>query len=1146
VRRVDGRVVFAASDLNDYLACPHRVALNRRALARGDARPEDDPTLEIIARKGREHERRVLERLEGDGIAVVRVPEGDNTARDLARAVEATRVAMASGAAAIYQASFIDGVWTGRADFLLRVDEESRLGAWSYEVADTKLATGEKPEFIVQLCVYAELLAAAQGLLPRRVRALFGDGRDKAYDPRRYVAYVRAAQRRFEAAIATLDPDAVPDRVPACEQCAWATQCDAVRRGVDHLSLVAGMRRDQTKRLVAAGIPTLERLATAAAASRPPRMVEKTFATLQRQASLQLRQRTTGRPFYELLEPRDLHGFGALPQPDDGDVYFDMEGDPLYEPGVGLEYLFGAFVPTETPAYRDFWGETRPAERLAFERFVDWLVEHRTRHPHAHVYHYAPYEKTALRRLAMHHGTREGAVDDLLRGELLVDLYAVVKSALAQSQEGYSIKKLEIFYGFVREADVRKGDESIVAFEEYLLDRDPARKRDIIHYNEEDCVSTRRLHEWLLKLREEAESRHGLAIPFRAQRDPKQPTEAERKVEAERDELQRALLANAEPGSARALMAHLLSYHRREDKPVWWALFDRYERDSDFVDDDSDALGGLELATDIAPYKAKLSERNLTYTYRFPAQQHKLGRSKPHDPHARRPLRGELVGVDDDALVARIKRAPDAPHSRALIPGDPIQKNEQKNALRRLAEAVLDGSAPSRYSAAWEILRRARPRITGLHDGARVQPEKRPGAEAIDPQDVADLARRLDGSALAVQGPPGTGKTFTGAHVVAALLAEGKRVGVTSTSHEAINNLLRAIEDAVAERGEAFRGIKKCDGANDETQFVSTRPPGCIENTDRNASFAEYALVAGTAWLFSRDDVEPVDYLMIDEAGQVSLADALAMATNARNVILLGDPLQLAHVSRGTHPEGASVSVLEHLLAEPGAAVLRGTIPEDRGVFLDRTFRMHPALCDFVSNMVYEGRLCAAASCAQQRVDAPWFTGAGLCYVPVTHEANAQSSEEEASAVEEILAGLIGGTFTDRFSRERAICANDVLVVSPYNAQVRLLKQRLRPRFGEGIRVGTVDKFQGREAPVVIYSVAASSADDAPRGADFLFEENRFNVALSRGRALAVLVCSPRLLETRASSVEQLRAVAAFCGFAEAADADAGGCATPL
>jgi predicted RecB family nuclease len=1132
VRLVDGRLVFAASDLNDYLACPHRVALNRRALMRGDAPPEDDATLAIVARKGREHELRVLERMEADGVAVVRVPEGDATAHDLLRAAETTRRAMASGAQAIYQASFLDGAWTGRADFLVRVDgAPSALGPWSYDVADTKLAVRERPQFLVQLCTYAELVAAVQGVLPRSVRALFGDGSATSYDPRRYAAYVRAAQRRFAAVVAALDPDAVPERVSACEQCAWSVRCDGVRRGVDHLSLVAGMRRDQTKRLVAAGITTLERLATAAADAPPPKMAPQTFANLRRQAVLQFHQRTTGAHRYELLlPPRELHGFGALPPPADGDVYFDMEGDPLYEAGKGLEYLFGAYVYDAADApYRAFWGETREQERHAFEAFVDWLVAHRREHPHAHVYHYASYEKTALRRLAMQHGTREDEVDDLLRGEVLVDLYAVVKGALAQSQDGYSIKKLEPFYDFARSADVRRGDQSIVAFEEYLLDRDAAKRDDIVRYNEEDCVSTQRLHRWLLKLRDEAQARVAGEIPFRPQRDPRARTDDELAADAERDAAQSALLEGAPPDSPRALLAHLLAYHRREDKPVWWALFDRYERGGTFVDDDVEALGGLELAADVAPYKDGPRDKNLVYTYRFPPQQHKLGKSKPHDPHARRPLQGELVEVDDDALVARIKRAPTAPHPRALIPGDPLRKNEQKSALRRLAAAVLDGSAPARYSAAWDLLHRARPRITGLHDGARIQPAMRPGAEAIDPADVASLARALDGSALVVQGPPGTGKTYAGAHVIAALLADGKRIGVTSNSHKAINNLLCAVEEAVAQRGGTFRGVKKCDGRNDETRFVSTRANAFVECADENAAFAEYDLVAGTAWLFARDDLARVDYLVIDEAGQVALADALAMATNAGNVILLGDPLQLAHVSLGIHPQGAGASVLEHLLGE------HDTVPEDRGVFLDRTFRMHPALCDFVSTMVYEGRLCSAASCAVQRIDAPWFSGAGMRYVPVDHEANAQSSEEEAAAVEAILAGLIGGTFTDRHGTTRTLAVADVLVVTPYNVQVRLLKSRLRKRFGDGVRVGTVDKFQGQEAPAVVYSLATSSADDAPRGADFLFDENRFNVAVSRGRALAALVCSPRLLETRCSTVEQLRAVAAFCAFAEAA-----------
>ncbi|HEY0613997.1 MAG TPA: TM0106 family RecB-like putative nuclease [Candidatus Elarobacter sp.] len=1138
MRLVDGRVVYAASDLNDYLACPHRIALNRRALVRGGLPLDDDAALAIIARKGREHEARELERMEASGVAVVRIDEGDNTARDLLRAVESTRRAMASGAEVIYQASFLDGVWTGRADFLLRVDVPSALGGWSYDVQDTKLALREKPQFLIQLCTYALLAASVQGTLPRTVRALFGDGTKTSYDPAHYVAYIRAAQRRFLTAVDALDPEAIPDRVHACETCVWSATCEAERRRVDHLSLVAGMRRDQTQRLAAHGIATLERLATAVPGDAPPAMADKTFTTLRRQAMLQLHQRTTGAHRYELLPPLGGHGFGALPEPNEGDVYFDMEGDPLYEAGKGLEYLFGAYVPSDGDApYREFWGETRAQEKAAFEAFVDWLVLHREAHPHAHVYHYAAYEKSALRRLAMRHGTREEAVDDLLRGEVLVDLYAVVKGALAQSQEGYSIKKLEAFYGFLRDADVRRGDQSIVAFEEYLGDRDVARKLDIVRYNEEDCISTQRLHQWLLRLRDEAGALFEAEIAFRAERDPKVPTDEKLRELKELSDVQRALLDGAAPGSERELVAHLAGYHRREEKPVWWALFDAYERapDATFVDDDSEALGGLVLAEDIPVVEPARKNVRSTYTYRFPPQEHKVSPGTYMDPD-RRDASVDVASIDEDARLIRLKRWPTDPHPRALVAGGPIATGAQQAALRRFAGAYLDGTAPERYAAGTDLLRRARPRITGLHDGDRIQPTTRPGAEAIAPDDVAGLALRLDRGVLPVQGPPGSGKTYTGAHVIAALLAAGKRVGVTSTGHKAINNLLDCVEEAVAKRGESFRGVKRFDKSRPDSPFRSKRAEPFIENAEKNAPFGEFALVAGTSWLFSREDIERVDYLVIDEAGQVALADALAMATNAENVILLGDPLQLAHVSLGTHPDGAGVSVLEHLLADESKELgLRETMPPERGVFLDRTFRMHPALCEFISAMVYGGRLCSAASCAAQRIDAPWFAGAALRYVPVEHEANKRASEQEADAIEEILAGLIGGTFTDRAGALRTLTADDVLIVSPYNAQVRLLKSRLRSRFGEGVRVGTVDKFQGQEAPAVIYSLATSSAEDAPRGVDFLFEENRFNVAISRGRALAVLVCSPHLLETRCSTVDQLRSVSAFCAFAETA-----------
>ena len=273
------------------------------------------------------------------------------------------------------------------------------------------------------------------------------------------------------------------------------------------------------------------------------------------------------------------------------------------------------------------------------------------------------------------------------------------------------------------------------------------------------------------------------------------------------------------------------------------------------------------------------------------------------------------------------------------------------------------------------------------------------------------------------------------------------------------------------------------------------------------------------------------DYLFIDEAGQVALADAVATSPCARNLVLLGDPQQLPHVTQGIHPGGVGVSVLEHLLGE---AV---TVPPDRGLFLERTWRMHPDVCGFISELAYEGRLRAAEVCAVQRIDSAGLAGTGLRYLPVEHTGNAQQSPEEAALIAtEVRKLLASGSFVDCAGVRRTLTPEDILVVAPYNMQVRCLLSVLP----DGVEAGTVDKFQGREAPVVFFSMATSSGEEIPRGLDFLFSRNRLNVAISRARALAVLVCSPRLLETRCRTVEQMRLVNGWCRFVELAG-DAGG-----
>jgi uncharacterized protein len=322
-----------------------------------------------------------------------------------------------------------------------------------------------------------------------------------------------------------------------------------------------------------------------------------------------------------------------------------------------------------------------------------------------------------------------------------------------------------------------------------------------------------------------------------------------------------------------------------------------------------------------------------------------------------------------------------------------------------------------------------------------------------------------------------------------------------------------------------FRGLKKSTKGHADTRFDGQQFVNDDDPKDCEASEAD--LLAATSWLFAREGLqEQLDYLFIDEAGQVALADAVAMSTAARNLVLLGDPQQLPHVTQGVHPGRSGCSVLEHLLGG------EHTVSADRGLFLACSWRMHPEVCGFISELAYDGRLSSADGRERQRIDSRGLSGSGLRFVPVPHEGNGQQAREEATAVAaEVRRLLDGGRVTDHEGRSRPLEPRDILVVAPYNMHVRCLREALP----DAVQVGTVDKFQGREAPVVFFSMASSTGEDVPRGLEFLFSRNRFNVAVSRARALAVLVCSPRLMEVRCRTVDQMRLVNAVCQFVERA-----------
>jgi predicted RecB family nuclease len=1124
MQRIDDRLVFSPSDLNHFLECWHLIQLERQRDPHAPRAPRDAHA-DLLAEKGAEHELAWLNRFRADGKAIVTI-ESAGRDRDWAADAECTARAMRAGADVIYQAVFADEQWHGVSDFLVRVERPSSLGQWSYEAWDTKLARHTKPYFVLQLCFYTEQLERIQGVVPEGMVVVLGTGEHDRLLYRDFDAYYRSVRRRFVEA-ASADRVSYPYPVAHCSMCEYEADCEHRWVEDDHLSGVAGIRRDQVQRLNEAGIRTSEELSTIDTTKRIG-IGASTLEKLRHQAALQTGHRNTGVHRYDLLPVDERTGFRLLPAPSPGDVFFDMEGDPYFAPERGLEYLFGFMtIDGARPAFRAFQALARAEEKVAFEEFIDFLCARLAQWPDLHVYHYAAYETSALKRLMAEHATREDELDDLLRREVFVDLYQVVRQSIRISHPSYSIKKVRTFFmEGAGQGAVTEGGDSILEFERWRRTGDPAILQAITDYNEEDCLSTLKLRDWLIEQKAEAERTSGVAVPWKTTK-PYEETEKRAEEDALTARRREQLQALGTPEAA--LLADLLNYHRREAKPEYWAYFDRQKKSLDDLIDDTEAIAYLRPVEGVEPEKVK---KSLVYTLEFPDQEFKLGPGQTVEDPFRQAPAGTIEWLDSAARRLGLKRGlkrSEEPLPSAIVCGSPLDNSAQRRAIGRVADLAVrsGGSAgpPERYAAILDVLAAVPPRVIGPAPGSLLPATgyQLPARQTLDLAEQKSLVASLDDSYLFIQGPPGSGKTWTGARLIVSLIAAGKRVGVAANSHKAINNLLAEVESVARDEKVTFKGLKKC--SDDDDQLRGTLIVDTEKNEDCEAGDAD--LVAGTSWLFSREAMDgQLDYLFIDEAGQVSLADAVAMGTAARNVVLLGDPQQLPQVRQGIHPGESGCSVLEHLLAG------RATVPEDRGVFLDQTWRLHPDICAFISQLSYDGRLRSAEGRDRQRITSSGLDGAGLRFMPVEHAGNAQASVEEANAVATAIRSLLdAGTFTDVDGQVRPLTVKDILVVAPYNMQVRCLREAVPP----GIEVGTVDKFQGREAPVVFFSMASSSGEDVPRGLEFLLSRNRFNVAISRAKALAVLMCSPHLLDVPCRKLGQMRLVNSLCRFAEAA-----------
>lgn len=1070
---------------------------------------------EILRAKGEEHELVFFEQLIAAGRDVVNLKGSFGN-------IAETLLAMKDGREIIYQGTLASGVFAGIADFLVRVNGDSELGNYHYEPWDTKLARKPKPYFIVQLCCYAEMLAALQGRLPQELQVVLGTQVRRRFRTEDYFYYYCHLKSGFLQLQDNFDRTKGPG-IPGFKNLGrWSSHGMTILEGRDDLSLIAGIRRLQIRRMREAGIETAQALADTSF-DKIHGITAPAFEKIRRQARLQIASRALPRPQFELAGPDPSNprlGLAALPPESPNDIFFDMEGYPLFE--GGLEYLFGVtHIEDRVPVFLDWWAQSREQERTAFESFVKWAYNRWRQDPTMHIYHYASYEVAALRRLMGRYAACEDELDELLRNEAFVDLYSVLRQGLLVGEPSYSLKNIEKLYRNERQNEVASAADSLVFYQRWLEAPDGSDWNSsptlqlIREYNREDCESTWQLACWLRGVQKQAGITYVPKCLAPESDNVKQITEQAKYAEEMRSEVPADRSSDPEHWRVHELLSWLLEFHRRESKPIWWARYERHAMTEQQLIDDPECLGGL-TRTSRPPEKIK---RSYGYEYRInPDQETKL-RLGSKCIFAHDLTRGATIEAFDSiaGLLTLKFSSAEAPASLSLIPNEWIDPAPIAQSIDRLIHRYREsGKLPS---AIEHFLHRRRPALKSRYSAGPIIPV---GTELV--QGSINAATDLDNSALCMQGPPGAGKTYTAARMISALLRLGKRVGITSNSHRAICLLLNEATKLAEIGGYPFRGIKV--GGDDEDNKDLHERIELVDSASKLFTGVQLPnLIGGTAWAFSHIGAQgTLDYLFVDEAGQVSVANLLGMSASTRNIILIGDQMQLSQPTKGSHPGESGMSTLEYLLQD------HSTIPDDLGIFLGESWRMRPEVCRFISGAVYEDRLKPKPQTATRTIR--FANGprryiqqtAGVVFIPTNHEGNTYESDEEAELITHVVTDLAGQFFTEADKPDRPLTRDDILVVTPYNLQVRKLSERL-----PGIRVGTVDRFQGQEAAVVIYSMCASSGDASPRGIEFLFSKNRLNVAISRAQTLAIVVGNQSLGRTRCTTLEQIQLVNVFC-----------------
>ena len=1118
---------ISAYSVIDFNQCEYKSSLDFIQPPK-DFKPLNDPWLEIIRKIGIDHENKIISTLgKESNITII----DDN--KTIEERIKLTSDAINSGDGLIYQGFISHNRFNGIPDLLIKKKDY-------YEPCDIKSSLSLKTDNIIQLCHYAHILKKQFGLMPKTGKIILRDESEIEIEIKKYYDYYLHISENLSQFLKENTILEESTKCTLCSKCTYKNFCEENWEKSDNLNQVTNIRSSQIKTLLENNINSMTELAKV-------ENIEKTGLNsnsakfLIEQAKLQKNYQKTGKLDYKIIynEKREIIdefipiGFQLIPNKDANDLFFDIEGYPMFiDPETktsGLEYLFGIHFRTfGEPVFKKFLSTNHDEEKKTFEELIDFFYKHIQQFNNSSIYHYGSYEITALQRLSTKYNTKNQELDHLLRNHKFVDLYRVIKDSLLLSTNDYKLKTIEKFYNFTHDSDVASGEDSLVAFENYLETNSKEILNEIILYNKFDCESTEKLRDWILSIMPKN------IEPF-VPPPEKEISEARKEKIAEEKEIIKKIDKNFEKNiELGSTLKELLNYGWNELRPDWWEYFENSKKDVEELLDQSNCIGGLEFIKEHpgSKYETQVGYIAKIVTLRYPNQVVKLKKMSSivdssfenfQDKNLAPLLEIQDFDYSKNEISVKIICHPDMEKQNYFPKGIIENVTYFDMVVDRAVKSFLSNENKKNFfPAIYDFLNKNNPRYKkdAIYNSKKTI------------EDISDRIESLNNSYLFVQGPPGTGKTHTSSRVIVNLMKKNYKVAILCNSHSAIINLLNSVDSYAKEINYSFNGIYRRSGHESDKlgKNIEVLKDKKIKPFDKS----DYQLFAGTGtFLASKKFIEncelekSYDYIFFDEAGQLKISYIVGASMATKNIILVGDHMQLPQPSNSAvdDQEKASLSPIEYIMEE------KNTIDDKVGIFLNKSYRMHSKINDFISENFYENRLISDEMNDKQNILVGSKKINGIHLIDLNHKDSSVENETESEYIKIIYNQLLGKSWIDKNNLKKTITEEDILVITPYNAQVINIKNKLH----SNSKVGTVDLFQGQEAPIVLASYTTSSQElmGARRGSDFLFDFRRLNVSISRAKALAVVLFNKELLNYNCSNVDDMERLNYFCKLKE-------------